>query len=344
MTTPGTTAVVSGLNYDLVSLGIGSVYSLPTNWWNLRIDEWDVDPANAALQAAAIADTDPGTPGVQYLNEFSGRMHPDFNNVDPTKRYGIPIYVCNRWTPRRYVDILDLHPVTGSQQSDPGPYPIPDEAITDHSYIENSGRADGDQHMIIIDYDQRIAYELSYVAWNGVNWVAGYGAIFDLKSNNRRPEGWTSSDAAGLCVAAGLIRYDEVYGPNEIEHALRFCLKQNNNFVWPASHDNGIHYPGAPPLGSRIRLKASFDTVNKVGGGTYTAGMQKILRCLKTYGGLMADRGGGFFWQGTMDPRWPWLGPEFHTLHLSDFEFVTLGKTLIAGPTGGNKKTVPSLD
>lgn len=321
-----------GLNTDLTELG--PIYQRSTHFWNRDVTEFQVDPNNAALQAAAIAVVNQQTGAT--LNEFGGRMHPDFNNVNPAKPYGIPVIVVGKNTPRVFVDIAD------QEESDHVLYPIPYQATTDLNYIENQGRLDGDRHMIMIDKHSLRGYELSYAEWDGTGWSAGYGAVFDYIKGTPRPPLWTSTDAAGFSVLAGLLRYDEVYGVGEIEHALRFCLKQNNGFVKPASHDNGIAYAGAPPLGSRIRLKASFDTVNKVGGGTYSAPMQKILRCLKTYGGLMADRGGGFFFQGTMDPRWPWFGPEFHTLHLSDFEFLEMGYDPGVGIY--RKKIIPSLD
>lgn len=322
--------------------GYGPLYSRPTNWWNLAIDEWPIASENAALQAAAIADADPNTPGVQPLNEYNARAHPDFNAL-----YGFAYDVVDYTVPLVNVVIEDLLP-GGSFESDPGPYPVPAEAKTNTMHIENGSSParmlEGDRHMLFFHRENRILYELAYASWNGQQWTAGYGAIFDLKNNSRRPEGNTSTDAAGLAVLPGLIRYDEIMGPWEIEHALRFALKQNNGYVWPASHDNHVDYPGAPPLGARIRLNAAFDTVNKVGGGVYSAPMQKVLRALKIYGGILADRGGGFRWMGTLDTRWatvwPNMNSEFHTLHLSDFEFTKLGDK---PPVGSyRRKIVPS--
>lgn len=323
-------SIVNGLNADLSEWG--PLYARSTNWWNMDISDWAVDPTNTALQAAAIAATG-NPPPKDTLNEWTGRAHADF---DFEGKWGMPIAVVDPSTPRVHVEIEN------ADESDLGPYPIPAAAITNPLYIENgyspANRALGDEHMLMIDRVQRIAYELSYVSRSNGQWYAGYGAIFDLKNNVRRTEGFTSTDAAGLCVAAGLYRYDEVFGPNEIEHAVRFALKQNNGYVWPASHDNNVDYPGSPPLGSRIRLKASFDTVNKVGGGTYVAPMQKALRGLKKYGGLLSDRGGGFRFMGTMDTRWsawPTMRDDFHTLHLSDFEFTVLGDK----PPTGSRRT-----
>jgi len=124
-------------------------------------------------------------------------------------------------------------------------------ARTNLRYIENSGGLDGDRHLLIFDRDKRMAFELSYVSYSSGVWSAGYGAVFKLDSDYRRTEGWTSTDAAGLCVLAGLVRYDEVYGPDPIRHAIRFSIKQTNKYVWPASH-TGSTDAGAPPLGMRL--------------------------------------------------------------------------------------------
>jgi hypothetical protein len=165
-----------------------------------------------------------------------------------------------------------------------------------------------------------MAFELSYASWDGSKWSAGYGAVFKLDSNYRRPEGWTSTDAAGLCVLAGLVRYDEVFGPGPINHALRCSIKRTNGYVWPASH-TGARDAGAPPLGTRFRLKASKD-ISK-----YPPEIQKIFQAMKTYGLIVADRGGNMYVQGTMDSRWNngVLNPAFHDLHVSDFEIIKLG-------------------
>jgi hypothetical protein len=130
--------------------------------------------------------------------------------------------------------------------------------MTNLRYIENSGSTSGDRHLLMYNRDNQMVYELSYAAYSDGVWSAGYGAIFKLDSNYRRPEGWTSTDAAGLCVLAGLVRYDEVYGPDPIRHAIRCSIKRTNDYVYPASHE-GASDEGAPPLGMRLRLKASVD-------------------------------------------------------------------------------------
>jgi hypothetical protein len=202
----------------------------------------------------------------------------------------------------------------------PTGYPIPAAAMTNLRYIENSGGLDGDRHLLMYNRDNQMVYELSYASYDGSSWSAGYGAIFKVDSNYRRPNGWTSTDAAGLCVLAGLVRYDEVYGPAPINHAIRCSIKRTNKYVWPASH-TGATDAGAPPLGMRLRLKASVD----ISG--YPAPMRKIFQAMKTYGLIVADRGGNMYVQGTMDARWDnsVLNPAFHSLDAGDFEVIQLG-------------------
>ena len=112
--------------------------------------------------------------------------------------------------------------------------------------------------MLIVDRDNRHLYELYDLHWNGSQWTAGSGAFFDLNANTRRPDGWTSADAAGLAILPGLVRYDEVFGADEIRHAFRVTVRATNGYVWPASHRAGSNSQ-ALPMGARLRLKASKD-------------------------------------------------------------------------------------
>ena len=174
----------------------------------------------------------------------------------------------------------------------------------------------------IIDRDRWLLYEIFATRWNGSagRWEAGSGAIFDLSTNARRPETWTSADAAGLAILPGLVRYDEVYGAGEITHAFRFSTRATNGYVWPASHRAGST-AGAPPMGTRMRMKASKD----ISG--YPPEMQKIFRAMKRYGLILADNGSDMYITGTMDARWnnDVLNPAFHSLRANDFEVVELG-------------------
>jgi hypothetical protein len=278
------------------------------NWWNQDISGAPVDPASLAYISS---------------NGASTRMHPDFGPPP----YGLPYIVVGRNQPR--VVIASFKYASESDAGVPGEapgYPIPDEARTVSGYVEGAvpgGGDSGDRHMLIVDRDRWLLYELYAAKWNAKanSWEAGGGAIFDLSSNARRPEGWTSSDAAGLAVLPGLVRYDEVYGPGPIRHAFRVAMDYTRGYVWPASHSAGST-PGALPLGARLRLKASVDLSG------YTPALQKIFQAMKTYGLIVADNGGNLFVTGTMDPRWnnDELNPAFHGLHLSDFEVIELGR------------------
>jgi hypothetical protein len=228
----------------------------------------------------------------------------------------------------------ELLPVTwvkyGDESDDGAPgrpdgYPIPDIVKTNGNYIEGGsagGGGSGDRHLILIDRDNWLVFETWETRWNSTQnrWEAGSGAIFDLSVNYRRPVGWTSSDAAGLAVFPGLIKYEEVYEGGEITHAFRFTTRSTNGYVWPASHRAGSNSE-APPLGTRFRLKASVD----ISG--YSEPMQKIFRAMKKYGLILADNGSDMYIQGTMDSRWnnDILNPAFGSLTAGDFEVIELG-------------------
>ncbi len=208
-------------------------------------------------------------------------------------------------------------------------YPIPDAAITQPHWIEGGdpGNVDDtaaeDRHMLIVDRDHRYLYELYNVYYDAglQQWQAYSGAFFDLGTNDRRPDGWTSADAAGLAILPGLVRYDEVYGPDEIRHALRFTVRHTNGYVYPGSHLAGLQDPGALPMGARLRLKAPKDI------SAFAPAMQKIFRAMKKYGLVVADNGSDMYVSGTWDDRWDndVLNPAFGALTASDFEVVQLG-------------------
>ena len=156
------------------------------------------------------------------------------------------------------------------------------------------------------------------------------GAIFSLDSNSRRPDTWTSADAAGLAILPGLLRYDEVFGPDPIRHAFRFTVHGSNGYVFPASHSVGAQI-GAPPMGTRLRLKASKNITG------YPAYVQKIFQAMKTYGLIVADNGSDMYIQGAYDTRWDndVLNPAFSSLKTSDFEVVQAGyKPAVATEAG----------
>jgi len=158
------------------------------------------------------------------------------------------------------------------------------------------------------------------VYFDGTRWQAGSGAYFDLTRNDRRPDGWTSADAAGLAILPGLVRYDEATGSGEIEHAFRVTVRATNGYVYPASHRAG-NTQGALPMGARLRLRS---TTNITG---FAPEVQRIFRAMKRYGLIVADNGSDMYVSGTYDTRWSndVLNPAFRALTAGDFEVVTLG-------------------
>ncbi len=185
---------------------------------------------------------------------------------------------------------------TYAEESDPGPYPIPPDAP-----IEGGPKGTGDRHIIVLDRDTWMLWEVFNAFPDGKGgWKADGGAIWDLKKNQVRPDRWTSADAAGLPILPGLVRYDEAVEGNAIEHALRFTLaKTRRAYVPPASHwASSAHDANLPPMGMRVRLKAGYD----ISG--FAPEVQAILQALKTYGMILADNGSDNFISGAPDPRW----------------------------------------
>lgn len=285
------------------------------NWWNLDVTSAPVDQ-NSQEIIDWISGKTPQNPNARQ------RLHPDFGPPP----YGIPYVGVSGTQP-----LVSVHwTLYGSQSDDGAPgrppgYPIPEEAKTQPNYIEGGvagGGNSGDRHLIVIDRDHWLLFETWATKWNaGLNrWDAGSGATWDLSTNGRRPEGWTSADAAGLAIYPGLVKWDEAHDPGPIRHAYRFTTRDTNGYVWPASHEAGDN-PDAPPMGTRLRMKAS---VNLSG---YPADLQRIFQAMKTYGLILADNGTDMYIQGTMDPRWDndILNPAFHGLYADQFEVIELG-------------------
>ena len=141
-----------------------------------------------------------------------------------------------------------------------------------------------------------------------------------MNTNARRPDGWTSADAAGLAILPGLVRYDEAFGAGEIRHAFRVTVRATNGFVFPASHRAGTT-AGALPMGARLRLKS---TTNISG---FAPEVQRIFRAMMRYGLIVADNGSDMFVSGAFDARWNnnVLNPAFRALSASDFDVIALG-------------------
>ncbi|HEY0782859.1 MAG TPA: hypothetical protein VGE98_10410, partial [Thermoanaerobaculia bacterium] len=287
----------------------------PDNWWNVDISSAPVDMNSNTY--------------LTFIGLTRG-LHPDFGGDDPDTPpdgiFGMPYIVVPGTQPLVLVTFVQF----GSQSDagapgKPAGYPIPTEAKTQSKWIEGGtvgGCDTSDCHMLIVDRDNRILYELWQAHWNSVNarWEAGSGAVYQLDGNARRPDGWTSADAAGLAILPGLVRYDEAFGTAPIRHAFRMTVSDSNGHAYPASHDAGTQ-SGAPPMGARLRLKANKD----ISG--FTPEVQRIFQAMKTYGLIVADNGSSLYIQGTYDTRWDngVLNPAFGSLKGSDFDVITLG-------------------
>jgi hypothetical protein len=273
------------------------------NWWNQDISAAPIDAQSDAF--------------IDYIGRTRA-LHPDFGPPP----YGIPYLGVGGSEPRTPVTFVDYGGESDAGFGAESGYPIPEAARTQPNHIEGGqpgGGTDGDRHLLIVDRDRWLLYELFATRWNGQRWEAGSGAVFDLSSNARRPEGWTSADAAGLAILPGLVRYDEaVRGP--LQHALRVTVRRTNGYVWPASHRAGSN-AGALPMGARLRLKASKDL------SRYPAYVQNIFRAMQTHGLIVADNGSDMYITGAMDSRWnnDELNPAFRGLTAADFEVVRLG-------------------
>lgn len=276
----------------------------PDNPWNTDISGYDVHPNSDDFIAAMGAD---------------GHLHPDFGTVWAGAPNGIPYVLVDSSTPM--VDVAFMY----DDESDPGPYPIPDDAP-----IEGGPDGDGDRHIIMVDPEGCLLYEL-YNAWppgEGENpfddtWYAGSGAIFDLTSNDLRPDYWTSADAAGLPIFPGLVRYEEAVTAQEIHHALRFTVSQSQaGFIHPATHfASSSTDSDLPPMGLRLRLEEGYDITG------FSPEVQVILQALKTYGMFVADNGSDWYISGAPDEGWSDDNlAQLHQVPGSAFEVVFTGE------------------
>jgi hypothetical protein len=271
-----------------------------TSVWNTPVNTLPVATDSATI-IAAIGD--------------SG-VHADFGSgLWDGSRIGIPyVVVHGKTTPKSRVtfDYAD--------ESDKGPYPIPATVP-----IEGApGNLDsGDRHALIVDRDSCRLYELYALHREGSRWAAGSGAIWNLRSNALRPATWTSADAAGLPILPGLARWDGDASTGQIDHALRFTVQRTRNtFIYPARHQaSSSSDPSLPPMGLRVRLKASVD-ISKL-----PRQARIVAQAMKTYGMIVADNGSNWYVSGAPSPKWS--NDQLHALgalHGSDFEVVDTSK------------------
>ena len=236
-----------------------------SNVWNARVDERAV-AADSATMIAAIG--------------LDRGLHMDFGSYGG---YGIPYQIVGASTPRS--------PVTFeyADESDDVGYPIPA-----NPKIEGGS----DRHILLVDKDACRLYELFAAELIDGAWHAGSGATWDLRSNALRPAGWTSADAAGLPVLPGLVRYEEV-AAGRILHALRFTTNRTRRaYIYPARHyASSSTSTSLPPMGLRVRLKASYD----ISG--FSPQARTIAQALQRYGMILADNGSPWYISGMSDPR-----------------------------------------
>jgi hypothetical protein len=290
-------AVLGGLLLATTTASPVSAVTLPgapecevfpsTNVWNKRVDRLPVRSDSARLKRSI------------GLNDY---LHPDWSSTDGGN-YGIPYNIVDASTQTH--DVAFRWP----GESDAGPYPIPDD-------VEIEGGSD--RHILAIDRTTCRLYELFAARYEDGHWRAGSGAIWDMDSNALRPKGWTSADAAGLPILPGLARYDEV-AAGVIRHALRFTAPETrSSYIYPARHEaSDSNNSALPPMGLRVRLKASVD----ISG--YGPQARVVLRALKRYGMILADNGSPWYVTGAPAPGWDDDDlHDLHQIHGSDFEVV----------------------
>jgi hypothetical protein len=240
---------------------------------------------NAINQDISHAPVDPNSARYIVSIGASGHLHPDFG-TNPS--YGIPYTVVGAHQRR-----VPIRFTAYGAESDPGPYPIPANAP-----VEGAGEP-GDRHVLVLQRSSCRLYELYGAGRSGAGWMAEAGAVFNLRSNKLRPDGWTSADAAGLPIYPLLVRYEDVR-TGTIDHALRVTVpRTQKGFIHPATHfASGSSDSALPPMGLRLRLKASFNL------SRYHGESLVILRALKRYGLIVADNGSSWYITGAPSPHW----------------------------------------
>ena len=245
------------------------------NWWHADVSGLPVHARSSAWLSHMSTDVD---------------LHPDFGpSYGDGPNYGIPVTVVDK--EHRKVKVSFYY----GSESDKVRYPLGRD-----TRIEGGRHSDGDRHAIVVDKSRCKLYETYDTRKVGGKWRAGSGAVWSLKRNDLRPDGWTSADAAGLPILPGLLRWNEVRS-DKIDHAIRFTTDEtSNHHLWPARHDAGstddLDYP---PMGARFRLNASYDAS---GLSPYA---QRVVAAMKKYGLVLADNGSPWFFQGEQHRKWP---------------------------------------
>jgi len=283
----------------------------PDNVWNTPIDHLPRHWNNKAYIDSIGRDT---------------HLHPDFGTVWEGAPIGIPFVVVPASQP--LVNVTFDY----DDESDPGPYPIPANPP-----IEGGEDGDGDRHVLIVQEDTCMLYELFDAHPNGNGtWSAGSGAVYDLNSHALRPETWTSADAAGLPILPGLVRYEEVMA-GEINHAIRFTARRTQRaYDWPARHyASNITDPDVPPMGQRFKLRPDFPVWD------FSPEVRVILRAMQRYGIILADNGSDWYISGVPNPQWDDdILRELRQVYGRDFEAID-SSFLILDPDSGQAQQGP---
>ncbi len=278
----------------------------PDNPWNIPVADWPVHPRSKQIVATV------GTDKPLRYNTDMG-----FVIVPPTQK------------------TQDLLSVEYKDESDKGPFPIPDTMFIENwpsgykrddklkkwtldDVQRDAAKLEGDRHAIVVDPTNRKLYEFFSTYKTDKGWKAAQASVFDLSSNKLRPDGWTSADAAGLPIFPAVVRYDELKR-GVIEHALRMGVRKTRRaYVYPATHYASTRTDeDLPRMGERFRLRKDFDT------SKFSAEVKVILEALKTYGVFVADNGLEWTLSSAPDERIPVLHEELRKVKGSDFEVVT---------------------
>ncbi|MBO0700586.1 MAG: hypothetical protein J2P46_19475 [Zavarzinella sp.] len=273
----------------------------PDNPWNTAVADWPVHP-NSKKIVASVGETKP----FRYNPDMGFVLVPPDQKKVEVKLVGYP------------------------DESDKGPFPVPDNVpiegwpvyyegkkVTLDDVQRNTMKEEGDRHASVVDPVNRKLYEFYQLRKTGAGWEATQSSVFDLASNKLRPDGWTSTDAAGLPIFPAVVRYDELKR-GAIDHALRVTVRRTRRaYVYPATHfASRLTDENLPRMGERFRLKKDFD----VSG--FSPEVKVILTALKKYGMLVADNGIEWAVSVAPDPRIPNLHEELRKVKGSDFEVV----------------------
>jgi hypothetical protein len=290
-------AACSGMTVGQLT-SLNGFVPFPSSPWNTDASSASVDPNSANI--------------INYMGS-SVTLHPDFGaGTYASQTIGIPYQIVAGSQPKVIIKLGAY-----ASESDPGPMPIPSNALIEGYPKPGSG----DRHVLVLEKDGCWLYELyhAYLLKNG-HWSADSTAIWDMRIDEMRPYSWTSADAAGLPIFAGLVRYDEV-AAGVINHALRFTVPVTRQaFTAPASHwASSVTDPNAPPMGLRLRLKAGFDITS------FSSQNQVILTALKKYGMILADNGSAIYISGAPDSRWNNSDlSRLKTINASNFDVVSM--------------------